>query len=148
MIATIFSDFIVNATDLRKNQRDWLEKAYENPITINYGQKQLVIMNRDLIRSMYMRNHYTEFVIKVCEDFLKERKSTIIPWVEYLSDEEKLQFHKELITSAMRLFVTDNSNQLEELIDDWKATAEIKQYPEREKELLNEVKPEQYVSIE
>jgi len=72
MASTVFSDTIVNATDLRKNQKQWLERAYNKPITVNYGRRQLAIMNREQVNKLYMATHYLELVIKVCDEFEKK----------------------------------------------------------------------------
>lgn len=147
MVSTVFSDFIVNATDLRKNQRHWLIKAYDNPITINYGRKQLAIMNRDQVGKLYTEKYYAELVLKACQEFVKGLKSDTFPWLEYLSDDEKMEFHSELLTSIMKSINTDNWTQLEHLIEDWKATAETAQNSEITEQLQHRGTPEEYVTL-
>jgi len=147
MVSTVFSDFIVNATDLRKNQKQWLERAYNNPITVSYGRKQLAIMNRDQISKLYMKEYYAELVLSACQEFMEGLRSNTFPWMEYLSDEEKTQFHKELLTSATKAIFSDNWVHLEHLIADWKATAETAQHPEIVEQLQHKGTPEEYVTL-
>ncbi len=147
MMSTVFSDFLINATDLRKNQKHWLARAYENPITISYGRKQLAIMNRDQVGKLYTEKYYAELVLKACQEFVKGLKSDTFPWVEYLSDDEKTEFHSELLTSIMTAIITDNWTPLEYLIEDWKATAETAQNPEIAEQLQHRGTPKEYVTL-
>jgi len=147
MASTVFSDTIVNATDLRKNQKQWLERAYNKPITVNYGRRQLAIMNREQVNKLYMATHYLELVIKVCDEFEKKGESKTFPWAENLSKDDRLQFHKELLTNALRSVVTSNWTQLEYLIEDWKATAEVEGASELAEALMEKGNPEAYVRL-
>jgi len=148
MVSTVFSDMIVSATDLRKNQKRWLEAASQSPITINYGHSRLALVNRDQIRNLYIQKYYTELVLKACQEFLKGLKSETFPWVESLSTEEKVEFHKELLTCVMKSIITENWSQLEYLIQDWKATAETARSPEVVKALQDEGISSEYVTLE
>ena len=147
MVSTVFSDYIVSATDLRAKQREWLEKAYEKPITINYGKKQLAIMRREQVGRLITTNYYLELVIKVCEDLDSEGKSNIYPWIESLSEEDKLQFHKELLTGVLKTVVTGNWEKFERIIEDWKATAEVESDSELAESLMARSNPKEYVEL-
>jgi len=147
MVSTVFSDTIVNATDLRNNQKQWLERAYNKPITVSYGRKQLAIMNREQVSKLYMATYYLELVIKVYDEFEKEGKSKTFPWVENLSEGDRLQFHKALLTNALRSVITNNWTQLEYLIQDWEATAEVEGDPELAKALMEKGDPKAYVRL-
>jgi len=147
MVSTVFSDFIVNATDLRRNQKLWLERAYDRPITVSYGRKQLAIMNREQVHKLYTFNYYAELVLKACQEFTKEKKSDTFPWIEYLSEDEKMQFHSELLTRTMKSIITGDWAKLEYLIQDWKATAETAQNPEIAEQLQHRGTPEEYVTL-
>lgn len=147
MVSTVFSDYIVNATDLRTNQRQWLEKAYNNPITVNYGRKQLAIMNREKVGKLYTANYYSELVLKACKEFMDENKSSTFPWIEYLSNEEKMQFHTELLSTTLKSIIIGNWTQLEYMIEDWKATAEVESNKKLAKALRAEVDSSHYVEI-
>lgn len=121
--------------------------AYKSPITVNYGQRQLAIINREQVSKLFMAIHYLELVIKVCDEIEKQGKSGTLPWVEELSRNDMLQFHKELLSSTMKSVVTNNWEQLEYLIQDWKATAEVESNPKLAKALLEKDKPKEYVKL-
>lgn len=148
MVSTVFSDFIVNATDLRNNQKQWLERAYVKPITVNYGRRQLAIINREQVGRLYAAQYYSELVLKACEEFKEDSRSTIFPWAEYLSYEGKAQFHSELLRRTIQCIITGDWNQVEYVIEDWKATAEVERNPKLVKALKSKEDSSQYVEIE
>ena len=148
MVSTVFSDSIVSATDLRNNQKQWLEKAYVEPITVSYGKKQLAIMNREKVGKLYTSIFYSELVLKACQEFKENNKSNTFPWVEYLSDNDKMRFHTELLSTTIKAMVTSNWNNLENLIADWEATAMVEKIPEVAEALREEEDSSQYVEVE
>lgn len=147
MVSTVFSDFIVSATDLRNNQKQWLERAYTEPITVSYGRKQLAIINREKVGKLYASIYYAELVLKVCQEIKEKNKSDTLPWVDYLSDIDKMKFQSELLSTILKAMVTGNWTQLEHLIEDWNATAEVENNPELAKALLLEEDSSEYVKI-
>ncbi len=147
MINTMFADDIVSATDLRNNQREWLEKAYRKPVTVNYGRRQLAIMNRDQVSKLYIALYYTELVLRACQEFRENKESSVFPWVENLQDNEKIKFYTELANCTLKASVAGNWDKLEILIEDWKATAEVEQDPELARVLLAKGDPSQYVEV-
>ena len=74
-------------------------------------------------------------------------KSTAFPWVEYLDDEEKEQFRNEYINSIREATITGHWDGVEDLIEDWKATAETESSPDLVKALKTKVPKEEYVTI-
>ena len=148
MVNTIFSDEIVNATDLRTNQKRWLEAALTKPITVNYGRKQLALLDREKVSNLYQAIYYLELVIKTCEEYEREKKSTVLPWVEYLSSENRGKFHNELLEVTINSILSNDWDAVEYLIQDWKATAEIESNPDLSKALLSEDNPAEYVKID
>lgn len=147
MASTVFSDLIVSATDLRNNQKQWLERAYTEPITVSYGRKQLAIMNREKVGKLYASIYYSELVLKACQEIKEKNKSDTLPWVDYLSDIDKMRFQGELLNTTLKAMVTGNWIHLEHLIEDWQATAEVESNPELVKALLSEEDPSDYVKI-
>lgn len=57
------------------------------------------------------------------------QSTEVFPWVKYLSDDNRVQFHKELLEST---------DEAEHLIQDWRATAEVESNPGLAKALLEE----------
>ena len=108
MVGTVFSDYIVNATDLRNNQKKWLERAYNEPITVNYGRKQLAIMNREKVGKLYASIYYSELVLKTCHEIKEKNRSDTLPWVDYLSDDDKFKFQSELLSTTLEAMITSS----------------------------------------
>lgn len=147
MINTLFGDSIVNATELRKNQKEWLERAYRAPITVNYGHKQLAIMNREQVSKLYIANRYAEMVIKASKEFREDKENTVFPWVENLQDGDKFKFFDELLNCTLKTLVTGDWDELDILVGDWRATAEVERDSKLAEALLEKGDPSQYVEI-
>lgn len=124
MTTTVFSDEIVNATQLRAKQSYWLTMALRRPVTVTCASGELTIVNREKIRTLFIEKHYLELAIKYCIEEVKAEKHNALPWIEYLDDEEKKQFREEFIGSIMAAVTTEDWDGIETLLEDWKATAE------------------------
>ncbi len=126
---TLFSDQVVNASELRSNQKYWLEEALRRPITVSYNRKSLAIVNRDQVRDLYIRLHYAELLLTACRDISKGRIFDEFPWLEYLNTKEREQFVEELLSCFNQSTKNGNWDQMDNLIADWKATAEAEHSP-------------------
>jgi len=147
MVTTIFSDEIVNATELRAKQSQWLTMASERPVTVTYGNRKLTILNREKVRNLFVHSHYLALFAKHCNELIKGTKSDAFPWTEHLDDKEKRQFHEELVSSIMTAVITENWDEVETLLDDWKATAETENNPDLMRALKTKVPKGEYVTI-
>jgi hypothetical protein len=148
MVTVAFSDDIVNASELRSRQKYWLEKASSGPVTVMYGARKLAIIDRNEVYNLYRQKHYTELVIKHCEEVLKGSDSRVFPWLCHLDDEEREEFHSDLITGMVRTIVTGDWSDIDELIEDWLATAEAKRDTDFIGELKKKVSREDYIPVE
>ena len=148
MINTIFSDEIVNSSDLRNNQKHWFEIACEKPITVHFGRKQLAVINREELGNLYVAIHFMEIVLKVCEELEKETESRILPWINNLVEEDRALFYREFKDTALHAVDTGNWNELEYLIEDWKATAEVENHPELKDALMKDGNIDKRVRLE
>jgi len=124
MVTTPFSDEIVNPSELRKRQAHWLGMAASAPITVTYGDFKLAIMNRDKIAHLYKEVHYLELGIKLCMSVRSENAEGPLPWMKHLNDEEKLEFITELVEGIDEATKTNSWNEVDIILEDWKATAE------------------------
>ncbi len=148
MVGTILSDELINSTELRNNQKEWLDRAYISPVSIKSGRKRLVLLNRDEARDMYTLNHYAETIIQFCqEQFSGLGKSVIFPWVEYLTQEEIEEFKTELITTFVKAIRRRKWHIIEDIITDWAATAEVERNPQLSKLLKAKLEPSSYVEV-
>jgi len=148
MAKIVFSDEIVNATELRRNQKLWLGKAHKEPVTVKYGRNTLTIINRDTVRKLYSQKHYTELVLKFYRELASGAKIDTFPWVQYLDEDERKEFHDELLSCVTDALVTDNWLAVEELLEDWKATAEAESKPEVARLLRARGTPGEYTTLE
>ena len=127
MVSTIFSDIIVSPTDLRKNQKYLLDGAYDKPITVKHGHKQLAILRREQVNHMIMVQYYADLIVRYCQEIHSgERKSVVFPWMDTLDDEEREEFLNELLVEFRNSIERSNWSRLAQVLDEWKATAEAK----------------------
>lgn len=149
MINTVFSDEIINPTELKKNQRRWLDKARKQPVTIKFGDSGLAIVDRELMKNLYSEKHYAELLVKYCQETGNSAtgKSSIFPWTTSLPDEDKQEFREEFFSTFVKATQTNNWTELEELLEDWKATAEAYDNPEFMEAVKNRGKPGDYITL-
>lgn len=147
-VTTVFSDAIVSASELRKNQKRWLEEAARNPVTVSYGRQQLAIVNRDHIKKLHLANHYTGLALKVCNERGKGRKSAALPWLQDLMAGDRAQFQAEFLSAVLRATVTGDWDSVQELLQDWQATAEAESHPEVLRALTREANASEYVALD
>ena len=149
MVSTIFSDIIVSPTDLRKNQKLFLDGAYDKPITVKYGRKQLAILRREQVNHMIMVHYYADLVVRYCQEIQnRKRESVVFPWMDTLDDEERQEFLNELLVEFRNCSERNNWSRLAQLLDEWKATAEAKRNPEIIKLMQNIDSPREYVVLD
>lgn len=149
MVSTIFSDIIVSPTDLRKNQKYLLDGAYDKPITVKHGHKQLAILRREQVNHMIMVQYYADLIVRYCQEIHSgERKSVVFPWMNTLDDEEREEFLNELLVEFRNSIERSNWSRLAQVLDEWKATAEAKRNPEIIKLLQNIDSPREYVVLD
>jgi len=87
-------------------------------------------------------------IVQVCDEFKDNGKSKTLIWANDLSDENRTQFQKELLTTALRACMTNKWDAVGELLEDWQATAEVENDPELAMLLTEEGNPSEYVSLE
>jgi hypothetical protein len=141
MVTTLFSDEIVNASELRAKQKHWLAKAYERPITVTNGSHKLTIFNRDKIGKLFLQNHFLSLAVKYCAD------NKAIAWTGYLTEKERDEFRNEFLGAIKMALVNDRWHEVDVLLDDWKATAETKQNKEVMKNLTKKRHKEAYILL-
>lgn len=150
MVVTILSDDIINSTELRTNQKRWLEKAYVSPISIMNGTKKLVLLNREHAKHMYSQIHYAEMIIQFCRerDSGEKRESDVFPWVKHLSKKAIEEFHKELFFAFQEAAHSKNWLAFEEMLNSWIATAEAMTNPEMVELINTDLAKEEFTRVE
>ena len=130
MVSQLFDDAIVSATELKKNQRVWFEKAYKTPVSITHSKgRNFVLINRELMGTIYKTKEISEQLIKYCYEIKREDEtgkfnSEVFPWAKNLSNEERRLFSEELMKSFVQLNGSNGLDLLEKVITEWQATAE------------------------
>jgi hypothetical protein len=149
MVTTILSDDVINTSQLRDQMRLWLEKAYIKPVSIMSGKKRLVLLNREHAKDMLLFNSYAKMIIQFCKELKSgvTKKSEVFPWIKYLSEDAISDFHIELLSTFV--WVSDSNDWLilDELLDDWKATAEVESSPKLVRALSAKENPAEYVKL-
>ncbi len=136
---TMFGDDVVQATELKRNQRHWLDRARQiGGVTIIQGRRaDLVLAPRRIVAE----NMETVQRVQLISQFLLEwihaeteggnlTNSIIFPWFADLDQAECQQFHTDLITVFARCVRQGDWTALDELLEDWQATAEANRTPD------------------
>jgi hypothetical protein len=147
MVTLSFEDEIVSATKFRGDQSHWLERARKRPVTITNGDNKVTIINRNDIRDLVISRNYLELAVRLCDELEKNQKPSTLYWLEYLDNEDHKLFMKEFVSNIMVSITTGNWDNLGELLDDWKATAETVNNAEVMKALDEDISLEDYVTI-
>ena len=147
MVTQIFEDEIVSATKFREKQSHWLSVAKKRPITITSGENRVTLVDRELMRDLYLSRYYLEMAVQLCDESVGVDKYSVLPWLKYISAREQKEFKKELIQNMLVSITTDNWENVTELLDDWKATAETYQNKEAMRNLLVRGRKEDYVPL-
>lgn len=150
MVTTVLSDEVINSTELRNNQKRWLDKAYSSPVSIMSGAKKLVLLNREHAKHMYSLTHYAEIVIQFCREQGSGEKgqSDVFPWIKHLSEETIGEFNKELLATFGEAVCNKDWLAFEEMLDAWVATAEAMTNPEMVELITADLSKEEFTKVE
>jgi hypothetical protein len=148
MTTTFLSDDFINSKELRNNQKHWLDKAWQSPVSIRSGDKKLVLINREQARDVYLTNHYAQMIVEFCQErSIDSKESKVFPWLKYLREKYITQFHKQLLACFNEVIKTKDWLKIEELLDDWKATAEVAANHCLSETLMAKENPSEYAGI-
>jgi len=127
----MFGDEVVQATELKRNQRHWFERARQTGgVTIVQGRRaDLVLAPRRVVAG----NMETAQRVRLIGQFLLEWiragngnlvASVVFPWLADLDQAERQQFYTNLIKVFAECVTRGDWTALDELLEDWQATAE------------------------
>ena len=154
MRGTLFGDEVVLATDLKKRQRYWLERARQTGwVTIVQGKAaDLVLASRrkvaQAVEAAARGEQTAQFLREVLVLGRKPAESGVLPWLADLDEQEGQKFLRELVEAFARSSTTGSWDEFDELLDDWRATAEAHRVTEIEQAWQSRRKPEEYVPME
>jgi len=136
MHKTMFSDEVVLATDLKKRQRYWFDRARASGgVTIMQGGvADLVLAPRQKVAEAAKAAAHA----RTAAQFLREvvtlghpvADSTVFPWLSVLDAADRQEFVREFVDNFAHCATTNQWTPLEELLEDWQATAEAHRRPE------------------
>ena len=154
MAKTMFSDEVVLATDLKKRQRYWFDRARQiGGVTIVQGKvADLVLAPRQKVAAAAE----TVLHARTAAQFLREvitlkrplAESAVFPWLGELDDEEQQEFLHEFVDIFAHCSTAGDWAQLEEILEDWQATAEAHRNPELLEAWRTRGRSEDYVPME
>ncbi len=149
MVTTILSDEVINSTELRNNQKKWLDKAYSSPVSIMSGPKKLVLLNREHAKHMYLLAHYAEEIIQFCREQGSggKRHSDVFPWIKHLSEAAIGEFNNELLATFEGAMHNKDWSAFEEMLDAWVATAEAMTNPEMVELITADLSKEEFTRV-
>ncbi|MBN2240407.1 MAG: hypothetical protein JW712_11590 [Dehalococcoidales bacterium] len=130
MVSTIFDDSIVSATELKKNQKYWFDKAYSTPVSITSSKgRNYVLINREQIGTVFKAKEISEELIRYCYELKKETETgfftgDVFPWARFLNQDERMEFGDDLMKAFVIGSKLDDFELVGEVISEWKATAE------------------------
>lgn len=149
----MFSDEVVLATDLKKRQHYWFDRVRQRGgVTIVQGKvADLVLAPRQQVAAAAE----TTLHARTAAQFLREvitlerplSESVVFPWLQDLDDEEQQEFLHEFVDVFANCSTTGEWTPLEELLEDWLATAEAHRDPEVIEAWSTRGQPEDYTSM-
>lgn len=154
MATTVFSDEVVLATDLKKRQRYWFDRARETGgVTIVQGKvADLVLAPRQKVaeaaKTVAHARIAAQFLREVITLERRPAESAVLPWLRDLDKEEQQEFLREFVDVFAHCSTTGDWVQFEELLEDWQATAEAQRNPELMEAWRTRGRPEDYVPME
>lgn len=144
----VFSDDVINSTQLIRNWGHWAARALNHPVTILYKDDPITLISRRYISELNQRLHYTYLMFSVYQ-FIESRVNNcdVLPWVNYLNDDLRKEFFEDILNAYTESDAKGNWSVFQDTIDDWKATAEVASNPKLSKKLLEKDYPSKYVEV-
>ncbi len=154
MVKTVFSDEVVLATDLKKRQRYWFDRARKTGgVTIVQGKvADLVLAPRQKVAETAQTAAYAvtaaQFLREVIALGRTPAESTVFPWLRDLDNEEQQEFLREFVDLFAHCSTSREWQPLEECLEDWQATAEAHRNPELMEAWRTRGRPEDYAPMD
>jgi hypothetical protein len=154
MAKTMFSDEVVLATDLKKKQRYWFDRARKTGgVTIVQGKVADLVLapRRKVAEATEAAAHgrtAAQFLREVIPLGREPSESAVFPWLCDLDDQEQQEFLHQLVALFAHYSTTGDWASFEELLEDWQATAEAHRNQELIEAWHTRGRPEDYVPME
>lgn len=151
---TVFSDDVVSAEDLKRRQRYWLERARKRGgVTIAQGKlADLVLAPRQLVAAGTQAAHHAQLAGQFFLEMFSLRRppgeSVVFPWLKHLEPTDQQAFIQEYTETLARCASSGQWQSVDEVLEDWQATAEAHCNPELLDAWQTRGNPDDYVPIE
>jgi hypothetical protein len=144
-----FSDDVINSTQLLRNWGKWATRAGQHPVTFLYKGDPLTLISRNHISKLEKKLYYASLVFMFCQESIEGKigDNSSLPWAKYLSKPHQDALFYELINAYKESDAKDDWDIIQNVLDDWKATAEVESSPRLAKILDEEDNPSKYVKI-
>jgi len=144
-----YNDDIINVSELKKNWPLWGERARNKPVTILYKDDPLTLISRKYIGELTKKMYYTNLIVNFCQGYLEDKSGRrgALPWAAYLKSADRRIFLRELMSAYEESYAKDNLMIIQNVVDDWKATAEVESNPRLAKALMADEDSSQYIEI-
>jgi len=135
----MFGDEVVQATELKRNQRHWFERARQTGgVTIIQGRRaDLVLVPRRTVAESMETVQRVQQISQFLLEWIHAGSeggdlidSVVFPWFTDLDQTERQQFHADLIKVLAMCVMQGDWTTLDELLEDWQATAEANRTPD------------------
>ena len=127
----MFRDDVVHATELKRNQRHWFDRARQTGgVTIVQGRRaDLVLASRRVVAENMETAQRAQLIGQFLLEWLRAENgslvdSVIFSWLADLDQTERQQFHADLIKVFAECVTRGDWTALDELLENWQATAE------------------------
>jgi len=151
---TMFSDEVVLATDLKRNQRYWFDRARKTGgVTIMQGKlADLALVPRQMIaektEATIRSRMASQFFSEIIALDRSPSESVVFPWLKDLDEEEQSEFCREFAGTFAKCLATGQWTDFDQLLEDWQATAEARRNPDLLEAWRTRGHPEDYVPVE
>jgi hypothetical protein len=151
---TVFSDEVVQVTELKRNQRYWLDRARKTGgVTIVQGKlADLVLVPRQAVAENAQVVHYakmmSQFFLETVKSDRELKNSVVFPWFKDLDEEDRQEFYRELVETFAECMATGRWDVFDELLEDWQATAEAGRNQELLEAWHTRGRAEDYIPLE
>jgi len=151
---TVFSDEVVQVTELKRNQRYWLDRARKTGgVTIVQGKlADLVLAPRQAVAENAQVVHYakmmSQFFLETVKSDRELKNSVVFPWFKDLDEEDRQEFYRELVETFAECMATGRWDVFDELLEDWQATAEAGRNQELLEAWRTRGRAEDYIPLE
>jgi len=150
---TVFSDEIVQATELKRNQRHWFDRARQvGGLTIVQGkQADLVLAPRAVVAAHTRAAYYARLMGQFFLETVGQERasgSAVFPWLADLDQDDQLVFRRAIARAFADCSATNRWEELDELLEDWQATAQANRNPDLMAAWRSRGRPEDYAPLE